>query len=288
MSESLKFTAGRNIAMRVQPHAHEATVRFHRDVPGFRELPEHRPSVVFESGGNNLWIDRVPGLSQAETWLEVHASDRAAEEEHLAAAGVVGTSSPDLGSATPAAWARLTPESTTMLRPPGGRRRRVSDSSMQRRDRDMRMAGQAWLTEPGSTPRSRRRPCRSPRTYCLFCSCRSPPLWKKNLSLRQVTGCRRVCRPPCAGLGRGFIPPLGIRTDTLRQWAAESSRQRSNRASTPPMLPSVPAAPFRYSQAGSAARHERAGCSLSLRSLRRAATPDRTRLAGFVPSPVSP
>jgi len=89
MSEQVKFSAGRNIAMKVPPHVYDDTVRFYRDVLGFRELPEFRPSVVFEFGGNNLWIDRAPGLSQAEVWLEVRTSDLAAAEERLAAAQVV-------------------------------------------------------------------------------------------------------------------------------------------------------------------------------------------------------
>lgn len=89
MSERVKFTAGRNIAMKVPPHVYDDTVRFYRDVLGFRELPEYQPSVVFEFGGNRLWIDRVTGLSQSETWLEVQASDLAAAEELLAEAKVV-------------------------------------------------------------------------------------------------------------------------------------------------------------------------------------------------------
>ncbi len=31
-NESVKFEGGRNIAMKVPPHQHEATVRFYRDV----------------------------------------------------------------------------------------------------------------------------------------------------------------------------------------------------------------------------------------------------------------
>ncbi len=89
MLKHAKFTPGRNIAMKVPPHAYEATVQFYRDVLGFRELPEFQPSIVFDFGGKNLWIDRVPGLSQAETWLEVQTDDLAAAAERLGAASVV-------------------------------------------------------------------------------------------------------------------------------------------------------------------------------------------------------
>lgn len=89
MSNSLKFVAGRNIAMKVPPHVYDDTVRFYRDVLGFREISEYQPSVVFEFGSNNLWIDCVAGLSQAETWLEIHANDLAAAEAYLASAKVV-------------------------------------------------------------------------------------------------------------------------------------------------------------------------------------------------------
>lgn len=83
------FTAGRNIALKVPPHAYEATVGFYRDVVGLERLEEHLPAVVFRFGSNQLWIDRMPGLSQAEIWLELVADDVAAAAEHLAAAGVV-------------------------------------------------------------------------------------------------------------------------------------------------------------------------------------------------------
>lgn len=45
-------------------------------------------SVGFEFGANRLWIDRVPGVSQAELWLQLTTADTAAAAEHLAAEGV--------------------------------------------------------------------------------------------------------------------------------------------------------------------------------------------------------
>lgn len=89
MPTKLKFAAGRNIAMKVPPHAYEPTIQFYRDVLDFQEVTRHPDSVGFEFGSNTLWIDRVPGVSQAETWLEVVANDLAAAAEHLRSAGVV-------------------------------------------------------------------------------------------------------------------------------------------------------------------------------------------------------
>lgn len=81
------FAGGRNIAMKVPPHQHAATVAFYRDVVGLRQLDGE--SVSFEFGGNRLWIDCVPGMSQAELWLELVQDDIGAAAEHLTAAGVV-------------------------------------------------------------------------------------------------------------------------------------------------------------------------------------------------------
>ncbi|MCU0570502.1 MAG: hypothetical protein MUF49_28505 [Oculatellaceae cyanobacterium Prado106] len=89
MNTTLKFTAGRNIAMKVPPHLYEATVCFYRDVLGFEEITNHAPSVGFKFGTNQLWIDCVPGLSQAETWLEILTNDLAIASEHLSTAGIV-------------------------------------------------------------------------------------------------------------------------------------------------------------------------------------------------------
>ena len=43
----------------------------------------------FEFGANQLWIDRVGGMSQAEIWLELVADDVPAAAKHLEAADVV-------------------------------------------------------------------------------------------------------------------------------------------------------------------------------------------------------
>lgn len=86
------YAGGRNIAMKVPPHLWQDTVQFYRDVLGLPVL-EHEettpPSIVFEFGANQLWIDRVDSLSQAELWLEVTTLDAQAAAEHLADAGII-------------------------------------------------------------------------------------------------------------------------------------------------------------------------------------------------------
>lgn len=84
-----KFTDGRNIAMKVPPHQHDATVAFYRDVLGLEPIGGPSGEATgFAFGGCNLWIGRVATVSQAEVWLEVVTDDTAAAAEVLASAGV--------------------------------------------------------------------------------------------------------------------------------------------------------------------------------------------------------
>jgi hypothetical protein len=89
MDTKPRFAAGRNIAMKVPPHLYEATIQFYRDVIGLKPIEQHPPSIGFEFGSNQLWIDRVPSLSQAEIWLELITNDVPAASEHLKSANVV-------------------------------------------------------------------------------------------------------------------------------------------------------------------------------------------------------
>jgi catechol 2,3-dioxygenase-like lactoylglutathione lyase family enzyme len=89
MATKVKFAPGRNIAMKVPPHQYEATVRFYRDVLGFKELTAHAPAVGFEFGSKNLWIDNVPGMSQTEIWLEVVTDNKDGAAEYLQSAGAI-------------------------------------------------------------------------------------------------------------------------------------------------------------------------------------------------------
>ncbi|MGH2532908.1 MAG: hypothetical protein ACRDJW_11475 [Thermomicrobiales bacterium] len=92
MSTTPTFAGGRNIAMKVPPHLWDATVQFYRDVANLKVIehtPTVPPSICFEFGANQLWIDRVDGLSQAEVWLELCTQDVQAAARHLESVGVV-------------------------------------------------------------------------------------------------------------------------------------------------------------------------------------------------------
>jgi hypothetical protein len=89
MTTSATFAAGHNIAMKVPPHLYDATVNFYRNVVGLKPIETHPPAIGFEFGTNHLWIDRVPGLSQAEIWLELVTNDVSQAAQHLNRAGVV-------------------------------------------------------------------------------------------------------------------------------------------------------------------------------------------------------
>lgn len=85
-----KFAGGKNIAMKVPPHQYDATVAFYRDILGLTQIDGPAgDSVGFEFGSNNLWIDRVPAMSQAELWLEIVTDDTAEAAEALEKANVV-------------------------------------------------------------------------------------------------------------------------------------------------------------------------------------------------------
>ena len=91
--QQVTFAGGRNIAMKVPAHQWEQTASFYRESLGMRELDnpfaDGPQSVGFEFGANRLWIDRVPGVSQAELWLQVTTSDTAVAADRLAAAAGV-------------------------------------------------------------------------------------------------------------------------------------------------------------------------------------------------------
>jgi len=92
MDTAPKFAGGRNNAMKVPPHLWDVTVRFYQDVVGLRVIehpPTEPPSACFEFGANQLWMDRVAGLSQSEMWLELTTADIGAAADRLNSEGVV-------------------------------------------------------------------------------------------------------------------------------------------------------------------------------------------------------
>lgn len=83
------FEGGKNIALKCPPHQHDAMVRFYRDVLGLEPTGGPQGDAVgFKFGPNNLWIDKVPGMSQAELWLEIVTDDTADAARLLSEAGV--------------------------------------------------------------------------------------------------------------------------------------------------------------------------------------------------------
>ncbi|SEO89162.1 VOC family protein [Aquisalimonas asiatica] len=82
---SVEFKPGKNIAMKIPTHEYESTVRFYREILRFRELTGNgeNDTPKFEFGDKVLWLDRMPGLSQSEIWLEVVASDIGEASEYL-------------------------------------------------------------------------------------------------------------------------------------------------------------------------------------------------------------
>ena len=84
-----RFAGGKNIAMKVPPHQYDATVAFYRDLLGLEQIggPDGN-AVGFVFGSNNLWIDKVSSMSQAELRLEIVTDDTAEAAEMLAEANV--------------------------------------------------------------------------------------------------------------------------------------------------------------------------------------------------------
>lgn len=86
---SAKFSAGKNIAMKVPSHQYEATVRFYSDILGFERVTGPSGNATgFKFGDKNLWIDNVPGMSQAEIWLEVVTNNTDEAARVLEKAGI--------------------------------------------------------------------------------------------------------------------------------------------------------------------------------------------------------
>ncbi len=86
--DKLLFAGGRNIALKLPPHEFNDAARFYGDVLGLKQLKEYLPSIVFEFGANQLWLDRVETMTQAELWLELRTPNTTVAAKHLERAGV--------------------------------------------------------------------------------------------------------------------------------------------------------------------------------------------------------
>jgi|GEM_PF-66519 len=81
---------GRNIALKVPPSEFERTIAFYRDVLGLRELGTSKDGAVgFDFEGKDIWLDRVPSISQAEVWLELRTDNLNAAAEYFSTQDIV-------------------------------------------------------------------------------------------------------------------------------------------------------------------------------------------------------
>jgi hypothetical protein len=79
----LKFSGGKNIAMKIPPHQYEKTIRFYKDILKLPIISEEEKSISFEFGHNRLWLDKAEQCSQAELWMEIICSDIDAAAEYF-------------------------------------------------------------------------------------------------------------------------------------------------------------------------------------------------------------
>ena len=75
--------------MKLPSHQFDETVAFYRDILGLPILKEAPEICGFQLGAIELWLDRVPAMSQAELWLEIETPDTEEAAAYLAEAGVV-------------------------------------------------------------------------------------------------------------------------------------------------------------------------------------------------------
>lgn len=82
-----RFRPGKNIAIKVPSHEFDQMLHFYGEVLGLTqktaESPDNFDSVAFEFGDKILWVDKIPGLSQAETWLEIETDNTTEAQKYL-------------------------------------------------------------------------------------------------------------------------------------------------------------------------------------------------------------
>lgn len=84
----MTFRPGRNIAMKLPERSYSKTLAFYRDTLGIAVLREDDDGAVLDFGAIRLNLDRVPGQSQTDIWLQVVTDDTKAAQSQLDAAGV--------------------------------------------------------------------------------------------------------------------------------------------------------------------------------------------------------
>ncbi|HEY5648311.1 MAG TPA: VOC family protein [Nitrospiria bacterium] len=88
-----EFSGGMNIAIKIPGDRFYQTVKFYRDVLGFKLEKEEGQAVAasysMAFGPVTLWLDSVPDSDQSDIWLEVLTDDLKAAEKHVREKGVV-------------------------------------------------------------------------------------------------------------------------------------------------------------------------------------------------------
>lgn len=89
-----RFAAGNNSAVKMPPGDFERLVAFYRDTIGLKVQETGKDGEIawvrFAFGSMQLWVDRVPALSQGEVWLELATDDTPGAAAWLGAHGVAG------------------------------------------------------------------------------------------------------------------------------------------------------------------------------------------------------
>jgi hypothetical protein len=75
--------------MKVPPHEFNQTINFYKNILGLKQTGKDGKSIAFDFGEKTLWIDKVPGISQAEIWLEIITNDLKAAENYFKSKKIV-------------------------------------------------------------------------------------------------------------------------------------------------------------------------------------------------------
>ncbi len=83
-----RFRPGRNIAMKLPERVYARTLAFYRDDLGLTVVEERDDGALIDFGPMRLHLDRVPGQSQTDLWLQVSMDDIEAAATRLRSRGV--------------------------------------------------------------------------------------------------------------------------------------------------------------------------------------------------------
>lgn len=90
----LKFTGGKNIAVKIPKSKYDQTVAFYRDILKLEvlEKPISNPTVSkthqVKFGNNIMWLDCVDNYTHSETWMELNVEDVDQATQYLESNGI--------------------------------------------------------------------------------------------------------------------------------------------------------------------------------------------------------